>query len=112
MTPGAFSLPIYRGDSYSWQFVLWADPAKTIPMPTTGAATLAQIRNAPGGQLFVTMPTSVAPPNLVNMQLLATDSATLNPGSWAWDLQVVYATGAVQTVLAGAVVVTEDVSHL
>lgn len=111
MTPGAYSLSIYRGDSYTWQFALWGDAAKTIPISTSGAVTNAQIRNRPGGQLLAQMQTAAAPPNFVNMALDATTSRSLNPGSWSWDLQVTYTSGEVQTVLAGNVAVTEDVSQ-
>lgn len=111
MTPGAYSLSIYRGDSYSWEFLLWQDAAKTIPMSTAGAVANAQIRNAPGGQLLAQLTTTIGSPNIVNMFLDAPTSRSLNPGLWSWDLQVTYNGGIVQTVLAGNAAVTEDVSQ-
>jgi hypothetical protein len=111
MTPGALPLALYRGDSYHWRFVLWGDAAKTIPINLTDATPKAEIRSGPGGTLITQMTLSIQLPNIVIATLSAASCALLPATGGAWDLQLTYTTtGDVQTVLAGAVVVTMDVT--
>jgi len=131
MTPGAFNLTIYRGDTYHWQFTLWKDADKTEPVDLTGVTANAEIRNRPGGATVVPMDCTVAD-NTVAMTLSAAASSqlplgavpTAQPGSFgvavptntlpdwlgAWDLQLTFANGDVNTILAGTVTVTADVT--
>ena len=39
-----YPLGVYRGDTYRWQFVLWADPARTTAVDLTGVIVAAEIR--------------------------------------------------------------------
>ena len=111
MNPGVYPLQVYRGDTQTWQFVLWQDPAKTVPVDLSGAVAKSQIRNRPGGLLRVDLGTAIELPNKVDMSLASAASLTLEAGIWAWDLQLTYAGGNVQTVLAGPVPVTPDVTE-
>ena len=110
MTPGKYSLALYRGDSYKWQFILWTDTDKTVPADLTGVVPKAEIRNAPAGTVILVMTTSVTMPNKINMSITAVQCAALTTAGGVWDLQLTYAAGDVATVLAGAVTVTADIT--
>ena len=108
--PGRYVLVVYRGDTTRWQFNLWADAAKSVAADLTGATVTAQIRTRPGGTLVVQIPCTVTLPNSVLVTLSAAASGALGTGSAAWDMQVVYPSGDVSTVLQGPVNVTADVT--
>jgi hypothetical protein len=110
MTPGSFNLKLYRGDSYTWRFVMWSDTAKTIPADLVGVVPRAEIRDKPGGALVVPLVCTVEPPNTVLAILSAAASSTL-PLQGSWDLQLTYPDGEVATVVAGSVGVTADVTN-
>ena len=110
MTPGAFNLDLYRGDTYRWQFKFWNDADKTDPADLTGVTVKAEIRDKPQGtKLVVPMQTTVTAPNIVDMVLSAEDCKKLL-AKGAWDLQLTYSGGDVVTVLAGNVAVMADVT--
>jgi hypothetical protein len=109
MMPGDYPLTLYKGDTARWQFKLWTDPNRTSPADLTGVIPKAEIRDKPGGALILAMSCSLELPNIVNMMLSATQSATL-PNKGSWDLQLTYPSGDVTTVLAGAITVTTDVT--
>lgn len=111
MTPGSYSLQLYRGDTYRWQFKLFNDVNQTLPADLTGVTAAAQIRDKPGGTAIAALSCTVTLPNLIDAVLAASDSAIL-PSSGAWDLQLTYASGDVATVLAGPVNVTPDVTNI
>lgn len=109
MQPGTYNLTLYRGDSYEWDFVCWADAFKTTPADLTGAIAKAEIRNAPGGATVMEL-LCVITDSTVNVQL----PVILWEG-WAlrtavWDLQLTYLDGTVATIVAGSVTVTPDVT--
>lgn len=111
MTPGLYNLSIYRGDTYRWQFLLWADAAKTEPADLTDVEVKAELRDKPGGAtVYGTFTTTVTLPNIIDMLLPATLSGTL-PAKASWDLQLTYPNDDVATVLAGSVSVTMDVTE-
>lgn len=109
LVPGHYNLHLYRGDSYAWQFVLWQDAARTVPVDLAGATTKAEIRNEPGGLFVLPMTTAVTLPNKVTTNLAAVDSVR-TPAFGAWDLQVTFASGDVRTVLRGDVITDTDVT--
>lgn len=110
MIPGTYDLCLYRGDTSRWQFRLWQDEARTMPVDLTGAAVLAQIRAGPTGNVQATPTTSIIPPNLIDMVLTAAQSASLAAGG-VWDLEITYASGDVATPLRGRVQVQQDVTR-
>ena len=111
--PGAYPLALYRGDSYTWQFKLWRDTAKTQPVDLTGATAKAEVRTAPGATPILAMVATITAPNIIDMHLPA-DAWTAWPyptsGKASWDLQVTYVNGEVVTYLAGAVTLTPDIT--
>lgn len=109
MLPGRFSLQLYRGDSASYQFLIWADRQGMTPLNIVGCTSLAEIRDAPGGLLLATMTTIIESPNVVRMLLTPGQTLAL-PHTAVWDLQLSFGTGEVLTPLAGGVAVTDDVS--
>ena len=111
MTPGFYALQVYRGDSYRFQFTLFDDVNQTLPSDLTGVAVFSQIRDRPGGTLICSLECTVTPPNVVLVYLSAGNSGLL-PMSAVWDLQLVYPSEDVATVLAGPVNVTTDVTSL
>ena len=111
MPPGRYTLAVYQGDTARWRFDLWADAAKRVAADLTGAAVSAQVRDRPGGDLVATLPCAVTLPNSVLVTITAAVSAGLPTSPSAWDMQVVYPSGDVSTVLAGPVNVTVDVTR-
>lgn len=109
MTPGRFDLDIYRGDTYAWRFLLWQDVATTVPVDLTGATAKAEIRDQPGGGQVGAMTCVVTLPNIIEATLPAAVSATL-PTAAVWDLEVTFPGVRVNTMLAGEVTVTADVT--
>ena len=110
MFPGKYALTLYRGDSYHFQFRLWADEGKTTPIDLTGVVAKAEIRDKPSGSTIISTDCVVTLPNIIDMKLNAVQSSRL-PGRAAWDLQLTYiSSGWVNTVLYGGVTVTADVT--
>jgi len=109
MKPGTYNMIIYRGDSYRWQFNLWADPAKTVPTDLNGVETKAEIRDKPGGAFVCPLTVDIEMPNTIHLSISAAASSTL-PVTGVWDLQLTYPDGVVTTVLGGGVTVTPDVT--
>jgi hypothetical protein len=109
MQPSPFSLNIYRGDSGRWRFAFFTDTANTQPADLTGVTAKSQIRDKPGGAQITNLICTVTLPNIVDVQLAATDSQLL-PAKGAWDLQLTYVSGQVSTPAAGPVTVTPDVT--
>jgi hypothetical protein len=109
MTPGSLPLALYRGDSYSWRFVLWADAGKTVPADLAGVTVKSEIRDKSAGTNITPLVCAIEMPNAILVSLDATTSARL-PAKGVWDLQLTYPEGAVATVLAGAVTVAADVT--
>lgn len=110
MRPGKFDLALYRGDTYRWQFRFWNDDAKTDPADLTGTSPKAEIRDKPvSNRVIVPIEVTLEAPNIINAVLTAENCAKV-PAKAAWDLQLTYAGGDVVTVIAGAVMVTPDVT--
>lgn len=109
MMPAALPLTLYRGDTARWQFKLWADTDKTQPVDLTGVAAKAEIRDKPGGTVKGQLTCDIVLPNIINASLDPATSKAL-PGKASWDLQLTYASGDIETVLAGPVSVTSDVT--
>lgn len=110
MMPGSYALNIYRGDDHAWQFMLWADPEKTVPMDLTGYVVEAEVRDRSGGLVITRAVITVTLPNTVDV-VLDHDATRDLPASGQWDLQLTDAVGRIATVLAGPVKVTGDITE-
>jgi len=109
--PGDYPLDLYHGDSYNWQFKLWTDEAKTQALDLTGVTVKAEIRDKPAGLAIYPLDCTVALPNVIEAILPANMSDTLPIGTdMVWDIQLTYPNGSVNTLLAGKVSVTQDVT--
>ena len=101
---------MYRGDTYVWDFRLWQDRERTVPVDLTDTTAKAEIRDRPGGVLLVELPVSITPPNLITMRLARDDALKLTRRNAMWDLQLTLADGTVVTVIAGHVHITLDIT--
>ena len=109
MTPGKYNLELYRGDSYAWRFILWADDAQTVPVDLAGATIKAEIRDKSAGAKIVELTTTATMPNIVDVAMTPTMYETC-PAKGVWDLQVTFPDGQVHTPVGGSVTVTTDVT--
>lgn len=107
--PPDVPLYIYRGDSRSWRFVLWADPGRTEPFDLAGLHVAAQIRRDYDALTAVDLTVNVELPNVVIVHLSAERSARTPTGRW--DMQLTYPDGRVTTAVRGRVAVTPDVTR-
>ena len=103
--PETLPLELYRGDTFAFQVAMWSDAAKTVPIDLTGATARAEVNQAGTVMPFEV---TIELPNLINVVLPAGDW-TLHTGDARWDLQLTYAGGVVNTLIAGAVAIVEDV---
>jgi len=110
MIPSSFPLDLYHGDSYTWQFKLWLDANKTQPLDLTGVVAKAEIRETPGSTKIYVIGCELVPPNIIVATLTATICKSLPITSHMWDLQLTYPDGQVNTILAGPVSVTADIT--
>jgi hypothetical protein len=106
----SYPLRLYRGDSYRWRFVLWADPDRTVPIDLAGVVVGAEIRVTTGATPITPLGVVVTAPNLIDVSLSAAASAQV-PAAAIWDLQLTYASGDVQTIVSGPVSVKGDVTN-
>ena len=109
---GIFDLNIIRNDSWTWQFTLWGDSAKTVPSDLTGATVTAQVRSTVGGPILASLGVEIrdAVGGVVWMSMSGGQSGVL-PATSYWDLQIAYPTGDVRTPVSGRVIVTDDVTR-
>lgn len=110
MTPAHFALTIYQGDTYDWDFTLWQDRARTVPIDLEGVTPKAEIRDRSGGALMLALSLDVTLPNVITASLSRTDSLKLTRRSGVWDLQLTLIDGTVTTIVAGNVLVTPAVT--
>jgi len=109
MIPGKYSLLLYRGDTWRVDFLLWVDAAKTEPADLTGVTAAAEIRDKSAGLKITPITLTITLPNMISAVLSPAETAHL-PMSGVWDLQLTRANGDIQTILAGLVTVTSDVT--
>lgn len=112
MLPANFNLSIYRGDTERWQFKLWTDVKRTQPADLTGVTVSAMIRDKASGGTYSSPLTCITTlPNIIDMVMTADQSRNLPIIGGVWDLQLIYPSGDVKTVLKGVVTLTQDVTY-
>jgi hypothetical protein len=108
--PQDVPLYVYRGDSRSWAFVLWADADRTEPYDLRQVSEVAaQIRRAPDDRAAVELRCVITLPNYVFVHLSAGQSQVTPSGRW--DCQLSFPAGRVLTVIRGPVIVEPDVTR-
>jgi hypothetical protein len=106
---------LYRGDSYQWQFNLWQDAGKTIPVDLTGATASAQIRESPNGTKISNLTCTTitlsgqTKPSAITMVLDTATSQAVVP-SGVWDIHILQG-GWQTTICSGTVTTTDNVTH-
>ena len=109
--PSKANLAIYQGDDYA--AVVTVMNGSATPPDLTGYLAQAQIRVGPADtnpQIVVEIATEIVPPNLIDLSIPSADTVGLS-GNYSWDLQLVDTNGMIETILAGNVVVTAEVTR-
>lgn len=107
---GEVPLFVYRGDSRSWRFALWADDERTEPYDLAGTVAAAQIRRDPDDHREpVRLEVEIELPNIITCHLSAASSARTPTGRW--DVRLTWPDGRVLTPIKGPVTVTPDVTR-
>jgi len=107
--PGRYDLNLYRGDSYTWRFILWDDDAQTVPTDLTGATVKAEIREKSAGTHVVILTPIITQPNIIDISMTPAMYVDC-PVKGVWDFQITYPDGKVHSPIYGDVVVTGDVT--
>jgi hypothetical protein len=102
----------YRGDSLGIVFRVWTDEAKTVPADLSQATVVSQLKVKPGDEQAAAEFDITTEDNECTMQLSGATTQTL-PETTVWDCQVDWLSDAtaVQTVLRGKLVLTQDVTR-
>lgn len=111
--PARRDITQYRGDTLAMVVRLWQDGAHTVPVDLTGATVQAQVRTSAVDEMIAaTFGISIAD-NAVTLTLTPSQTRDL-PANGVWDCEVDWQSDGqnLQTVLAGSVVVTQDVTRL
>ena len=107
--PAAVDLAVYQGDDFGPLTLTVTNPDGSAAN-LTGATFKAQIRSAPGAATVLASFTTSVATNVITLTMAATDTLTLPAGA-AWDCQMTTSAGKVQTLAAGQVKTTADVSR-
>lgn len=111
--PGVYDMTLYQGDTCSFD-VTYAEAG--IGQTLAGAVLSAQIRakkaDASATAVFVVTADAdqVANAGKMKVALDAANSELLSDRRYFWDLEIEWPDGRVQTILAGNVTVTQDVT--
>jgi|SRR6516225_6809995 hypothetical protein len=105
-------LSIYQGDDYAAMINVYQSDNVT-PANLTGFTAQAQIRPGPADQAPVAaeFTTAIVLPNQISISLTHTQTTSLTAFGYEWDLQITSSAGAITTLLAGAVAVTQEVTR-
>lgn len=114
--PGTYNITLYQGDTFSFD-VTYKENDTGVDL--TGAELNAQIREdktdtVETAEFAIYMdPDQVANPGKMYLYLDAANSELLSARKYFWDLEIEWptATPIVQTILAGVVNVTQDVTR-
>jgi hypothetical protein len=111
--PQRIPLSLYRGDTCSVALRLWADTAGTEPVDLAGTLITAQVRLTPDASTVVATFEVTVSGNSVLLLLPPAVTAALPPKG-VYDVQLDWNSDGelIQTVLAGDVSVTADVTRV
>jgi hypothetical protein len=105
--PNKANLAIYQGDDYA--AVVTVDGLPDL----TGFTAQAQIRLGPADNnpiVVVEIDTALALPNQINLVIPESITRQLS-GIYMWDLQITDPVGITSTLLAGNVIVTQEITR-
>lgn len=115
--PATHNVVVYAGDDLSFDIEYVEGPAGSeVGKSMTGATFIASIAPAAGDDATTAFTVTadadqVSNPGKAAVALSSTNSALLTGTAYVWDLEVTWASGDVQTILKGAVSVTQGVSE-
>jgi hypothetical protein len=103
-------LYIYQGDDYAGVVTVLDSNGAAVDL--TGYTPKAQIRLGPADHnpVVVDITTSLVLPNMVSLSIPHSMTTTLN-GNYVWDFQLTASDSTIETLLAGGVVVTLEVTR-
>lgn len=109
LLPAQYNLVVYRGDTYEWQFEIFAIDGN--PVDIKDWRFKAEIRTAVDGQLMASMNEMSRDDAAGRIVLRLTNDQTRQLTSdGEWDLEAITNDGWVRTVLFGTVTVEGDVT--
>jgi len=115
--PGEHNLSIYQGDTVSLEIQYLEGPTGAeVGKSLDGSSTRCEVRTEPGSANVVASFTvtpdadQVTNPGLLVIELAPADSALLSLTSYAYDLEITWSDGVVQTLIYGSIAVRKDVS--
>jgi hypothetical protein len=109
--PSTANLAIYQGDDYA-AIVTVNDGSGTSP-DLTGYTPQAQIRLGPADTnsiVVVEIAATLNLPNTINLSIPRSITTQLS-GGYSWDLQLIKPDATIETILAGKVQVTLEVTR-
>jgi hypothetical protein len=104
-------LSIYQGDDYSGVVSVYNEDGSDADL--SGYSAQSEIRTDVADKapvVVAAMTTTVRAPNFVDLSLSNAITETLL-GRYSWDLQLTSGAGKITTVLAGKVLVTQEVTR-
>jgi hypothetical protein len=111
MEQGKYDLSLYRGDTYSRGFRFWEDQPGGTAFDLTGATAEAEFRDKPGGASVIQFTCAITLPNTITIHLVPAQWAYAPAKKGYWDLEVTFSPTEVYTLIAGDVIVTQDVTN-
>jgi hypothetical protein len=109
--PGTANLAIYQGDDYA--AVVTVSDGSGTPPNLTGYTAQAQVRLGPADTnptVVVEIATSLLLPDQIQLTIPRSITAQLS-GNYSWDLQLIKPDTTIETILAGKVQVTLEVTR-
>jgi len=114
--PASKDLTVYAGDTLTFSVTYKEGlSGSEVGVDLTGATLTGSIAPSAGEAAAATFTVTAdadqgANPGLMSVVLSAADSGSLTGTSYVWDLQITWVDTTVQTILRGAVSVTQDVT--
>jgi hypothetical protein len=106
--PSTINLVLYTGDDFSMTLTLTNSDGSATDL--TGYTALAQIRPQAGSTTISASFVTSTVGNQIILSLPNTGSQGL-VGKYVWDCQITSQTGVIQTLVAGSVSFTQDVTR-
>lgn len=104
--PVPVNLNIYQGDDLFLDLIVTNTDG--TPADLSSAAAASQIRTSPGGALLATFNCTIAG-NVVSLHLSSAQAQQIQ-GNAAWDCQLIWLSGVINTLVAGSVTAMRDVT--